>query len=98
MDILISCIIKIKPMSFLYVFSCSVVSDSCHSIDCSPARLLCAWDSPRKSTGVGCHFLLQGGLPNLGIEPRSPALQTDSTDHTMREALDLAGTCFPKNI
>ena len=28
-----------------------------------------------KSTGVGCHFLLQGNLPNLGIEPGSPALQ-----------------------
>ena len=22
-------------------------------------RLLCPWDSPRKNTGVGCHFLLQ---------------------------------------
>ena len=26
----------------------------------SPARLLCAWDSPGKNAGVGCHFLLQG--------------------------------------
>ena len=25
-----------------------------------PTRLLCPWDSPGKSTGVGCHFLLQG--------------------------------------
>jgi len=24
-----------------------------------PMRLLCPWDSPGKSTGVGCHFLLQ---------------------------------------
>jgi len=24
-----------------------------------PNRLLCPWDSPGKSTGVGCHFLLQ---------------------------------------
>ena len=24
-----------------------------------PTRLLCPWDSPGKSTGVGCHFLLQ---------------------------------------
>ena len=23
-------------------------------------RLLCPWDSPSKTTGVGCHFLLQG--------------------------------------
>ena len=24
-----------------------------------PTRLLCLWDSPRKNTGVGCHFVLQ---------------------------------------
>ena len=24
-----------------------------------PTRLLCLWDYPGKSTGVGCHFLLQ---------------------------------------
>ena len=24
-----------------------------------PSRLLCPWDSPGKSTGVGCHFPLQ---------------------------------------
>ena len=27
-----------------------------------PARLLCPWDFPGKTTGVGCHFLLQGSL------------------------------------
>ena len=26
------------------------------------ARLLCPWDSPGKSSGVGCHFLLQGKI------------------------------------
>ena len=31
-----------------------------------------------KSTRVGCHSLLQGDLPNPGIEPGSPALQADS--------------------
>ena len=30
--------------------------------------------SPGKNTGVGCRFLLQGNLPDPGIEPRSPAL------------------------
>ena len=40
-----------------------------------PTRLLCPWDSPGKNTGVGCHFLLQGNLPDPGIKPRSPALQ-----------------------
>ena len=31
----------------------------CNSIDGSPTRLLCPWDSPGKNTGMGCHFLLQ---------------------------------------
>ena len=29
-------------------------------------QLLCPWDSPGKSTGVGCHFLLQGIFPTQG--------------------------------
>ena len=29
-------------------------------------RLLCPWDFPGKSTGVGCHFLLQGFFPTQG--------------------------------
>jgi len=32
------------------------------------------WNFPGKNTGVGCHFLLQGNLPNPGIKPASPAL------------------------
>ena len=32
----------------------------------------------QKNSGVGCHFLLLGNLPNPGIEPASPALQVDS--------------------
>ena len=31
-----------------------------------------------QSPGVDCHFLPQGGLPNPGIQPGSPALQADS--------------------
>jgi len=31
-----------------------------------------------KNTGVGCHFLLQGNLPDPGIEPRSLTLQADA--------------------
>ena len=27
---------------------------------------------PGKKTGVGCHFVLQGNLPDPGIEPASP--------------------------
>ena len=39
-----------------------------------PARLLCPWGFPGKNTGVGCHFLLQGNLPDSGIKPASPEL------------------------
>ena len=32
-------------------------------------RLLCPWDSPGKSPGVGCHFLLQGIFLTQGLSP-----------------------------
>ena len=53
--------------------SCSVVSDSLESLG-----LYSPWNSPGQNTGVGSLSLLQGNLPNSGIEPRSPALQADS--------------------
>ena len=36
-------------------WSCSVVSDSSWPHGLQPTRLLCPWDFPGKSTGVGCH-------------------------------------------
>ena len=39
-------------------------------MDCGASRLLCSWDSPGKHTGVGCHALLQGILPNQGSNLR----------------------------
>ncbi|XP_044796684.1 cysteine-rich DPF motif domain-containing protein 1 isoform X2 [Bubalus bubalis] len=36
-------------------------------------------DSLDKNTGVGYHALLQGNLPNPGIEPRSPAARAESS-------------------
>ena len=36
------------------------------------------WDSPGKSTGVGCRFPSSGDLPDPGIEPASPAFQADA--------------------
>ena len=44
----------------------SVMSDSLRPLGLFPARLLCAWDSPGKNTGVGCHSLLQGIFPTQG--------------------------------
>ena len=40
--------------------------------------MFCTWDSPGKNAKVGSHSLLQGDLPNAGIELGSPALQVDS--------------------
>ena len=40
-------------------WSRSVVSDSSRPHGLQPTRLLCPWDFPGKSTGVGCHCLLQ---------------------------------------
>ena len=34
-----------------------------------PARLLCPWSFPSKSTGVGCHFLFQGVFPTQQSNP-----------------------------
>ena len=61
-----------------YVLIHSVVSDSFRPHGLQPARLLCPWDSPGKNTGVGFYALLQGTLPNPGIETRSPTMQADS--------------------
>ena len=37
-----------------------------------PSRLLHPWYFPGKSTGVGCHFLLQGIFPTQGSNPGLP--------------------------
>ena len=43
-----------------------------------PHELYSPWNSPGQNTGVGSLSLLQGNLPNPGLEPRSPTLQEDS--------------------
>ena len=62
---------KSYKMSFIItvlLFSRLVASDSVTVAH----RLLHPWDFPGKSTGIGCHFLLQRIF--LGTEPTSPAL------------------------
>ena len=44
----------------------SVVCDSLQPHGLQPARLLCPWNSPGKTIGVGCHCLLQGTFPTQG--------------------------------
>ena len=61
---------------------CSVASDLSDSA--TPWTEACQallYSSPGKNTGGGCHALLQGNLPDPGIEsmsPASPALAADS--------------------
>ena len=43
-------------------------------------QVLCPWDFSGKDTGVGCHFLLQEGIPNPWVEPASPVSLTLQTD------------------
>ena len=62
-----------NPMTQRKSEICSVVSSSLQ-----PQGLYCPWNSPGQNTGVGSLSLLQGDLPNAGIEPRSPTLQVDS--------------------
>ena len=45
------------------------MSNSLRPHGLQPTRLLCSWDFPGKSTGVGCHFLLQGIFPTQGSNP-----------------------------
>ena len=57
---------------FSWKWSCSVVSDSLRPHGLQPTRLLSPWDFPGKSTGVGCHCLLQGIFPTQGSNPGLP--------------------------
>ena len=45
------------------------MSDSLRPHGLHPTRLLCAWNFPGKSIGVGCCFLLQGIFLTLGSNP-----------------------------
>ena len=53
-------------------WSCSVLSDSLQPHGLEPTRLHRPWDSPGKSTGVSCHFLLQGIFLTQGSNPDLP--------------------------
>ena len=54
----------------LWLFGCSVVSDSLWPSRLQPTRLLCPWNFPGRNTGVGCYFLLQESVSTHGPNPR----------------------------
>ena len=62
--------------------SCCLVAQSCpnlcDSMDYSPARLLCPWDSRGKNPAVGCHALLQGLFLTQEQNPSLLHWQADS--------------------
>ena len=60
------------------MLSRSVVSDSLKPHGLEPARLLCPWGFSRQEYWSGLPCPPSGDLPNPGIEPRSPTLQTNS--------------------
>ena len=78
---------------YFYHRKWSEVAQSCLTLgdpmDYSPpGSSVGIWDFPGKSTGVGCHFLFQGDLPDPGIEPRFPTLKADAfTVWATREVL-----------
>ena len=54
-----------SPLKALVTHSCLTF---CNPMDCSPpGSSVCPWDSPGENTGVGCHSLLQGIFPTLGL-------------------------------
>ena len=66
-------------MSHRAVFSHSFMSHSLRPYGLQPTRLLCSWGFFRQKYWSGLPCPPPGDLPNPGIEPRSPTLQTDSS-------------------
>ena len=56
-----------------------------------PDGLYSPQNSPGQNTGVSSLSLVQGGLPNPGIEPRSLSLQVDSLPAKTQEKLKNTG-------
>ena len=66
----------------IYIILMCLVTESCLTLcglmDYSLPGSSIHGNSPGKSTGVDCHFLLQRIFPKPVIEPTSPALQASS--------------------
>ena len=71
----------------LLLFSRSAVSNSLPPDRVQPTRLLCLWDFPGKSTGVGSYFLLQGIFPTPGWNPGHLHLRADSLPRSHQGSL-----------
>ena len=58
------------------------MSDSARPHGLQPTRLLCPWDSPGKSTGVGCHCLLRASVLLLLLLSRFSRVRLCATPWT----------------
>ena len=58
-----------------------------------PTRLLHPWDFPDKSTGVGCHFLLQRIFPTQGSNPGLPQCRQTLYRHKGSVCVLVARSC-----
>ena len=56
-----------SAMSDTWMSACLVTSDSFWPHGLVARRFLCPGDFPDKNIGVGCHFFLQGKLPDPGM-------------------------------
>ena len=71
----------LHAISFLWLFSCYVVSDSFVTPWAVACQVLCPWHFPGKNTGADCHSHLQGTFWTQGWDPTSLmslALQVDA--------------------
>ena len=75
LDTSLLCSLKLSAFWPGYIFPLVLVAQSLWPRGLYPFRPLCPWDSPGKSTGIGCHFLLQGIFPTqrLNLSLLSPA-------------------------
>ena len=62
-----------------------------------PIRLLYAWGFPGTSTGMGCHFLLQGIFLTQGLNPHLLHRQEDSLPLSCQESLWKSILCSDEN-
>ena len=83
---------KQRTHDFLLAEWVSEVAQSCLTLcdpmDCKPTRLLCPWDFPGKSTGVGCHSLLQRVSPTEGSNPGLPHCRQTLYSLSQRGGID----------
>ena len=99
--------------SLLFERACEVAQSCptpCDPNRWPPTRLLCPWDFPGNSTGVDCHFLLQGIFPTQRSIPgllhhrqmlyrlsHQGSVLLFTRDQTMVEVMKIMATSFKRS-